>query len=231
MKNRINEKLQENVEKTASDIFVLNASNPSEVAETLFYYFYHSPRDLYRYENAVFDCAAPYRAKNSAKNAAKNSERLNDFNDLFLYKKRDFSETKEKTRLKLSKEKAFRFLLNEYIVKFKPLQINERKNLYLEITPQGRFIAVKKEDEKTINYCLSASEQTLFNFLCFIEINKFYQSVNGVKDFNYREKPLILLNFSELLDESFDYIAFLKKQNLHRKIILIQKSNVPKMPH
>lgn len=223
MKNRINEKLQENVAKTASDIFVLNASNPSEVAETLFYYFYHSPREVYRYENAVFDCAAPRCAKTGAQ--------LNDFNDLFLYKKRDFSATKEKTRLKLSKEKAFRFLLNEYIVKFKPLQINERKNLYLEITPNGRFIAVKKEGEKAINYHLSASEQTLFNFLCFIEINKFYQSVNGVKDFNYLEKPLILLNFSELLDESFDYIAFLKKQNLNRKIILIQESNVPKTPH
>lgn len=223
MKNRINEKLQENVAKTASDIFVLNASNPSEVAETLFYYFYHSPREVYRYENAVFDCAAPRCAKTGAQ--------LNDFNDLFLYKKRDFSATKEKTRLKLSKEKAFRFLLNEYIVKFKPLQINERKNLYLEITPHGRFIAVKKEGEKAINYHLSASEQTLFNFLCFIEINKFYQSVNGVKDFNYLEKPLILLNFSELLDESFDYIAFLKKQNLNRKIILIQENNVPKTPH
>lgn len=223
MKNRINEKLQENVAKTASDIFVLNASNPSEVAETLFYYFYHSPREVYRYENAVFDCAAP--------RCAKTGTQLNDFNDLFLYKKRDFSATKEKTRLKLSKEKAFRFLLNEYIVKFKPLQINERKNLYLEITPNGRFIAVKKEGEKAINYHLSASEQTLFNFLCFIEINKFYQSVNGVKDFNYLEKPLILLNFSELLDESFDYIAFLKKQNLNRKIILIQESNVPKTPH
>lgn len=223
MKNRINEKLQENIAKTASDIFVLNASNPSEVAETLFYYFYHSPREVYRYENAVFDCAAPRCAKTGAQ--------LNDFNDLFLYKKRDFSATKEKTRLKLSKEKAFRFLLNEYIVKFKPLQINERKNLYLEITPNGRFIAVKKEGEKAINYHLSASEQTLFNFLCFIEINKFYQSVNGVKDFNYLEKPLILLNFSELLDESFDYIAFLKKQNLNRKIILIQESNVPKTPH
>lgn len=223
MKNRINEKLQENVAKTASDIFVLNASNPSEVAETLFYYFYHSPREVYRYENAVFDCAAPRCAKTGAQ--------LNDFNDLFLYKKRDFSATKEKTRLKLSKEKAFRFLLNEYIVKFKPLQINERKNLYLEITPHGRFIAVKKEGEKAINYHLSASEQMLFNFLCFIEINKFYQSVNGVKDFNYLEKPLILLNFSELLDESFDYIAFLKKQNLNRKIILIRESNVPKTPH
>lgn len=223
MKNRINEKLQENVAKTASDIFVLNALNPSEVAETLFYYFYHSTREVYRYENAVFDCAVPRCAKTGAQ--------LNYFNDLFLYKKRDFSATKEKTRLKLSKEKAFRFLLNEYIVKFKPLQINERKNLYLEITPQGRFIAVKKEGKKTINYCLSASEQMLFNFLCFIEINKFYQFVNGVKDFNYREKPLILLNFSEFLDESFDYIAFLKKQNLHRKIILIQKSNVPKTPH
>ena len=96
-----------------------------------------------------------------------------------------------------------------------------QKNLYFDITRQGKFIAIKKVGYKSINYDLSASERMLFDFLCFIEINKFRQLVNGVKDFNHKEKPLILVNFPEYLDEKFDYISFLRKQKLNRKIIII----------
>ena len=112
-------------------------------------------------------------------------------------------------------------MLNDYIVGFKPRQISERKSLYFDVTPQGKFIAVKKSGDKSFRCDLSASEQTLFDFLCFIEINKFRQIVNSVKDFNYKEKPLILVNFPDFLDESFDYISFLARQKLNRKIIVV----------
>ena len=136
-----------------------------------------------------------------------------------------------KDKLRRSKEKAFRVLLNEYIVGFKPRQISERKSLYFDVTPQGKFIAVKKSGDKSFRCDLSASEQTLFDFLCFIEINKFRQIVNSVKDFNYKEKPLILVNFPDFLDESFDYISFLRKQKLNRKIIIVSDISVPKTSH
>ena len=113
-------------------------------------------------------------------------------------------------------------LLNEYIAEFKTKRISEQKNLYLDVTTQGKFIAVKKSGDKSFNYDLSASEQVLFDFLCFMEFNKFRQIVNSVKDFNYKEKPLILVNFPNFLDESFDYISFLARQKLNRKIIIIR---------
>lgn len=99
-------------------------------------------------------------------------------------------------------------MLNEYIIGFKPKTINAEKNLWLSITPQGEFIAVKKIDNETIVCDLSTSERILFNFLCFIEIHKFKQSINDVRDFNYKEKPLIIINFTEFLDEKFEYIDF-----------------------
>lgn len=216
MKNITYKQLKEILAETAAEIYKrgkniyeIKIDNARRATITLYNFFYDSPDRFYRYENVAFDCTATYDPKLS----------YSDF--LSAYKKRDFDEQKEALLLRQSKEKAFRFLLNEYIVNFKSRQINERKNLYFDITPQGKFVAIKKTDEKPIVCDLSASERTLFNFLCFIEINKFRQFVNGIKDFNYREKPLILISFPDYLDRSLDYVSFLKEQNLNREIIII----------
>lgn len=195
--------------KKEKDIYEIKTDNADNVAEMLYESFYNPSDCFYRYDDVVFDCAA-----------RKSMLRYSDL--LSVYKKRDFDEQKESLLLRRSKEKAFRVLLNEYIAEFKAKRISEQKNLYLDITPQGKFIAVKKSGSKSFNYDLSASEQVLFDFLCFMEFNKFRQIVNSVKDFNYKEKPLILVNFPNFLDESFDYISFLARQKLNRKIIIIR---------
>ena len=64
-----------------------------------------------------------------------------------------------------------------------------------------------------------------------MEFNKFRQFVNSIKDFNYKEKPLILVNFPNFLDENFDYISFLVRQKLNRKIIIVSGIGVPKTSH
>ena len=209
MKNITYKQLKECFGGMSDDIYEIKTDNADKVAEALYESFYNPSDCFHRYENVVFNCSAEYEPR----------LKYSDF--LSAYKKRDFDEQKESLLLKQSKEKPFRFLLNEYIVGFKPREISKRKNLYLGVTPQGKFIAIKKAGYKSINYDLSASEQTLFDFLCFIEINKFRQIVNSVKDFNYIEKPLILLNFPDFSDENFDCVLFLQKQKLNRKIILI----------
>lgn len=215
MKNAIYESLTKrrfdkiSVCKKEKDIYEIKTDNADNVAETLYESFYNPSDCFYRYNDVVFDCAA--------------RKSVLIYSDLLsVYKKRDFDERNEAFLLKQSKEKAFRALLNEYIVGFKPRQISERKGLYFDVTTQGKFIAVKKSGDKSFNYDLSASEQVLFDFLCFMEFNKFRQIVNSVKDFNYKEKPLILVNFPNFLDESFDYISFLARQKLNRKIIIIR---------
>lgn len=215
MKNAIYESLTKrrfdkiSVCKKEKDIYEIKTDNADKVAEALYESFYNPSDCFYRYDDVVFDCAA-----------RKSMLRYSDL--LSVYKKRDFDERKESLLLRRSKEKAFRVLLNEYIAEFKAKRISEQKNLYLDVTPQGKFIAVKKSGSKSFNYDLSASEQVLFDFFCFMEFNKFRQIVNSVKDFNYKEKPLILVNFPNFLDESFDYISFLARQKLNRKIIIIK---------
>lgn len=204
--------------KKEKDIYEIKTDDADKVAEATYESFYNPSDCFYRYDDVVFDCAA-------------RKSRLKYSDLLSAYKRRDFDEQKEPLLLRQSKEKSFRVLLNEYIVGFKPRQISERKSLYFDVTPQGKFIAVKKSGDKSFICDLSASEQTLFDFLCFIEINKFRQIVNSVKDFNYKEKPLILVNFPDFLDESFDYISFLRKQKLNRKIIIVSDISVPKTSH
>ena len=208
MKNITYKQLKECFGGMTDDIYEIKTDNADKVAEATYESFYNPSDCFYRYDDVVFDCAA-------------RKSRLKYSDLLSAYKRRDFDEQKEPLLLRQSKEKAFRVLLNEYIIGFKSRQISGKKNLYLDVTPQGKFIAIKKAGYKSINYDLSASEQRLFDFLCFVEINKFRQFVNGVKDFNHKEKPLILVNFPEYLDENFDYISFLKQQNLNRKIILV----------
>ena len=189
------------------DIYVVKADNAKRAANNLFELFYGSGGE--EKENTVFDC----------RRCVSDEIKYSDY--LFAYKKCDFDETNEKEQFEQAKEKNFRSLLNEYIINFKSKEISKKKNLWFYITPQGKFIAIKKAGYKSINYDLSASERILFNFLCFIEINAFRQFVNNIRDFNYKEKPLILVNFPEYLDNNFDYISFLKQQNLNRKIILV----------
>lgn len=204
--------------KKEKDIYEIKTDNSDKVAEALYESFYNPSDCFYRYENVVFNCAA--------------HKSVLIYSDLLsAYKRRDFDERNEALLLKQSKEKPFRFLLNEYIVGFKPREISKRKNLYLDVTPQGKFIAIKKAGYKSINCDLSASEQTLFDFLCFVEINKFRQFVNNIRDFNYKEKPLILVNFPDFLDENFNYISFLARQKLNRKIIIVSGIGVPKTSH
>ena len=219
MKNITYKQLKECFADMTDDIYEIKTDNADKVAEALYESFYNPSDCFHRYENVVFNCSAEYEPR----------LKYSDF--LSAYKKRDFDEQKESLLLRQSKEKAFRALLNEYIVGFKPRRISEQKNLYLDVTTQGKFIAVKKSGDKSFNYDLSASEQVLFDFLCFMEFNKFRQIVNSVKDFNYKEKPLILVNFPDFLDESFDYISFLRKQKLNRKIIIVSDISVPKTSH
>lgn len=135
-----------------NEIFVINIDNARRTADHFFKIFYGATGGEEK-ENAVFDCYS--REHNKIK--------YSDY--LFAYKKRDFDE-KDKERLKRANEKAFRAILNEYIIGFKPKTINKEKNLRFAITPQGEFIAVKKVEGETLVCDLSASEQIIFNFLC-----------------------------------------------------------------
>lgn len=190
------------------NIYVVNAENVSRAADDLFEVFYGLDGGENK-NNVVLNCRLC------------ESDRIEYSDDLFACKKYDFDELNEKEQSKQANERVFRSRLKEYIINFKPKAINEKKNLWFDITPQGKFIAIKKSGDETIICNLSTTEQVMFDFLCFTEKNKFRQFVKEERNSANQEKPLIVLNFLEFLDKQFDYIYFLKKKIFNRIIIVI----------
>lgn len=189
------------------DIVIVKTENAKKTAIELFMTFYADGSA--DYEEVVFDFDERHVTQ------------INYADYLLAYKKRDFDVIKRTNRRRCATEKSFRRLLNEYIVNFIRKPLCERKNIYFDITFRGQFVAIKKIGNEEIRCDLSASEKTLFDFLCFLEINEFWQTVNGVRDLNYEAKPLILINFVERIDESVDYTAFLREHSTRRKMFVI----------
>lgn len=187
-------------------ISIVTVKNAARAADLLFSGFYGAADKILR-SDAVF--ASPAYA--------------GQYSDYFVFYKKAERDCLVRPRNDMAKEKAFRFLLNEYFLTFEPKTISEEKGLFLHLTPSGKFVAIKKEKETSFFADLARKERATFDFLCFLEINRFWQNVRAVKDLHYVEKPLIVTDFLECVDEYFDYIDFLKKQNIKRKIIFVRK--------
>ena len=121
-------------------------------------------------------------------------------------------------------EKFFRSLLNNYIRSFKPIWINRDKKIYLRLLSSGEFISLKDYNGIPQKYDLSETEQTVFNFIVFLEIGRFWGELNRIKDLNWESKPLIAINLIEHLDVSFDVLEYIKGLKQNRQIIILKES-------
>ena len=72
------------------------------------------------------------------------------------------------------------------------------------------------------NVCLSESEQRLFRYLCFLRTVEFWRGFEAIRDLHSIQKPLLVSNFLERLDESVDVENLIKKtEALNRQIIIL----------
>ena len=102
--------------------------------------------------------------------------------------------------------------MREYVEEFCPRLIDVNKQLYLSFDENYRFITVKLEGGKqTIYKDLSESDRTIFNYFCFLEVNRFTFAYFDSCGFDYAKKPLFIFNFAEYLDESVDIVGLLKQ--------------------
>lgn len=65
-------------------------------------------------------------------------------------------------------------VLHGFISSFEPVPINSSKNMRLSITNDGVFVPLWHGE---VRHDLSALEREIFNYLCFVEINKFWGQV------------------------------------------------------
>lgn len=120
-----------------------------------------------------------------------------------------------------SRLRAFRAYLREFIGGFEAEPLRTGKPYELFLTPSGEY-AVRHRD-RIEPVLLSASEQTLFRYLCFLRTAEFWHGFESMRNLHSIKKPLLITRFLECLDESIDVSALLSRTAaLGRQVLLFE---------
>ena len=103
----------------------------------------------------------------------------------------------------LSDLKVFRAYLRHYIKHFRSETIRDGKRYEIFLESDGSY-GVRHQDDCGTSVCLSESEQILFRYLCFLRTAEFWRGFEEIRNLHGVNKPLIIKDFSERLDESID---------------------------
>ena len=116
--------------------------------------------------------------------------------------------------------KTFRSHLMRYIKAFEPESINNIKDYKAAINNQGKFeVVCPGVSGKTP---LSATEEKLFLYTCFLNVAEFWEEVEKVRDMHHEKKPLLIKNFLEFLDQTTDIYGLISRTiNLKRQVIIL----------
>lgn len=99
----------------------------------------------------------------------------------------------------------------EQISLCQPLPINTDKRLYTAFDKNGVLCPMRIEGENfEIAEDLSESDKTIFNYLCFITVNRIMFAYETYKGWNLAKKSLFVFNFTEYLDENVNVADLLK---------------------
>ena len=140
----------------------------------------------------------------------------------YLYEDRYYSPSNlSKCTDQLSETKAFRSYLKTFIKDFKSETIRDGKRYELYLKKDGRY-AVRYKGDNDMPVFLSESEQTLFQYLCFLRTAEFWQGFEELRNLHCVKKPIIIADFLERLDELIDLQDILERtKRLNRQIIMI----------
>lgn len=118
--------------------------------------------------------------------------------------------------------RSFRGFITDYIKHFKPIKLREGKELYLKLSGEGEFnVGYLGNEEKVF---LSESENMLYHYLSFISIADFWSRAEKIRNLNRVNKPLIVSNFLERLDDSIDLSEIVRRTNkIDRQVIMFSE--------
>lgn len=121
---------------------------------------------------------------------------------------------------RLADTKTFRTHLRRYIQTFRPEPINCKKDYRTGIDSQGQFYVFRPDGSADL--FLSATEEKLFRYICFLNIAEFWVDIEKLRDMHHEKKPLVIQNFLEFLDASTDISALIARtRKLQRQVILL----------
>lgn len=111
----------------------------------------------------------------------------------------------------------FNEILRGFISSFEQIPINSSKDIWLSIKKDGTFFPLCRGKDRDD---LSMSERTIFNYLCFLEVNRFWGQVAG--KLNFRESfPLYICDFICFIDEAVNIKPLIDRMlSLGRQVFL-----------
>lgn len=87
--------------------------------------------------------------------------------------------------------RSFQAFLSSFIKDFEPEQINKEKDLWLNLKKTGEFVVTKGENgETTVD--LTPKDLFLYNLLCFLNLVRFWDEFNEIRDINIIKLPVIV---------------------------------------
>lgn len=111
----------------------------------------------------------------------------------------------------------FNEILRGFISSFEQIPINSSNDIWLSIKKDGTFFPLCRGKDRDD---LSMSERTIFNYLCFLEVNRFWGQVAG--KLNFRESfPLYICDFICFIDEAVNIKPIIDRMlSLGRQVFL-----------
>lgn len=117
-------------------------------------------------------------------------------------------------------------IVDEEIANFTPIPINSKKNLFVDYNGAKQLVPVLIESgQKTVACTLSESDETIFNYLCFIVTNCIICKYFNKNNMRMAKKPFFIFNFVQYLDKDVNVDKLLKlATDLGHQVFLFTES-------
>lgn len=123
--------------------------------------------------------------------------------------------------------RSFQGFICQYIKGFKPIRLRENKDIFIKLRKSGVFVPRYIDSEEKV--FLSESEETVFNYLCFLSLADFWRRCERIRNINCIDTPLVICDLVERIDESYDLSPILKRTDqIDRQSILFVPKNYKK---
>ncbi len=121
----------------------------------------------------------------------------------------------------IGETRSFRAYLNEFIKSYKPELINKEKDLWLYLKDNGEFVVTKGEQGKRSSP-LSKDEDLLFNLFCYINLVRFWDEFNEIRNFNTEKIPVVIKlskDFSLCSEFTLNYLLNISRE-LNMQVVI-----------
>ena len=120
----------------------------------------------------------------------------------------------------IGETRTFRAFVNEFIKKYEPELISKENDLWLSLKENGEFVVTEGEYGK-ITTDLSQKEFFMYNLLCFLNLVRFWDEFNEIRDINTEKLPIVI-KLPDNCDFEVDFITD-RNKTMNREVIVLKR--------